>query len=144
MSHSTSLYFSSSSSDVDLSSLAALACASLSQQIVAACRELLLVLKYLIVCHSRLVAEQRTVETSMYVRNEKDLVLVSARFAYQQNRRRWFSCLFGCSQESLLCNLDGRPVRILELFDPPPSCQVASRGPPLAPPLAVETLPDLL
>ena len=126
MSHSTALHLSSGSSEADLSSLAALACASLSQQIVAACRELLLALKTLIVSHSRLVAEQRTIETSMYVRNGKDLVLVSARFAYRQNKRRWFACIFGCSQESLLCNLDVRRVRILQQFE-----HDAMRGSPM-------------
>lgn len=114
MSHGTLVHLSSRSSEVDLSNLAALACASLSQQIVSACRELLLALKTLILTHRNFIAEQKTVETSLFIRNGRDLVLVCARFAYQQQKRRWFSFFLGCSQETVLCKLDVRRIRILQ------------------------------
>ena len=114
MAHGTLIHLSSRSSEADLSHLAALACASLSQQIVSACRELLLALKSLILSHHKLIAEQRTVETSLFIRNGRDLVLVSARFAYQQRRRRWFALLFGCSAQTVDCKLDIRRIRILQ------------------------------
>ena len=115
MSQGMRVQLTSSSSEADLSSLAALACASLSQQIVAACRELLLALKTLIVNHQQFIAQQRTVETSLFIRNGRDLVLVSARFAYRQRRRRFFALFLGCSTETVECQLDVRRIRILQL-----------------------------
>lgn len=115
MSHGTLVELSARSSEADLSNLAALACASLSHQIVEACRELLLALKTLIVNHHQFIAQQKTVETSLFIRNGRDLVLVSARFAYSQRRRSFFSFFCGCSSETVHCQLDVRRIRIMQV-----------------------------